>query len=50
MHPLSYIKAHKGATVVTFAAGMMIGPWLLNMLNSKTGVGISLPSYGSSGD
>jgi predicted membrane protein len=49
MHPISYVKAHPAATVVTFAAGMMIGPWLLNMISGKTGVNISLPSYGSGG-
>lgn len=47
MHPISYVKTHPGATVVTFALGMMVGPWLLNMLGSKTGVNINLPSYGS---
>jgi hypothetical protein len=50
MHPISYVRAHPAATVVTFALGMMIGPWLLGTIGSKTGVNINLPSYGGSGE
>ena len=50
MHPISYVKAHPAATVVTFALGMMVGPWLLNSISGKTGVNISLPTYGGGGD
>lgn len=48
MRPFSYVKSHKMATVVTFAAGMMIGPWLLGVVNNATGVGVSLPTVGGS--
>jgi hypothetical protein len=47
MHPISYIKAHPAATVITLAAGMMVGPWLLGTVQSKTGISVSLPTYGS---
>ena len=50
MHPISYVKAHPAATVVTFAAGMIVGPWLLNMVGSRTGVNISLPTVGGGGE
>ena len=47
MHPVSYVKAHPAATVVTFALGMMIGPWVLSTVSRTTGVGVNLPSYGN---
>jgi hypothetical protein len=50
MHPISYVKAHPAATVVTFALGMMVGPWLLSSIGNKTGIHIHLPSYGGSGE
>jgi predicted membrane protein len=50
MHPITFVKAHPVGTVVTFAAGMMIGPWLLNMLGGKTGININLPQYGGGGE
>jgi hypothetical protein len=50
MHPISYVKAHPTATVVTLALGMMVGPWLLNTIGSKTGININLPSYGNGGE
>jgi predicted membrane protein len=50
MHPISYVKAHPMATVVTFAAGMIVGPWLLNTVGSRTGVNISLPTVGGGGE
>jgi predicted membrane protein len=50
MHPISYVKAHPMATVLTFAAGMIVGPWLLNTVGSRTGVNISLPTVGGGGE
>jgi predicted membrane protein len=50
MHPISYVKAHPMATIVTFAAGMIVGPWLLNTVGSKTGVNLSLPTVGGGGE
>jgi hypothetical protein len=47
MHPISYVRAHPAATVVTFALGMMVGPWLLGTIGSKTGINVNLPTYGS---
>ena len=49
VRPISYVKAHPAATVITFAAGAMAGQWLLGMIGSKTGVSVSLPSFGSNG-
>jgi predicted membrane protein len=46
MHPISFVKAHPVGTIVSALAGMMIGPWVLNMVNSATGVGVSIPSVG----
>ena len=48
-HPISYVKAHPGATVITFALGMMVGPWLLGTIGSKTGISLSLPNVGGTG-
>jgi len=45
MHPLTFAKNHPVAVITNMALGMMIGPWILSMIN-RTGVGISLPSYG----
>lgn len=47
--PIGYVKAHPAATVVTFAAGMIIGPWLFATIGGKTGVNISLPTVGGGG-
>lgn len=44
--PIGYVKAHPTATVVTFALGMIAGPWLMGMIAKTTGVDISLPSVG----
>lgn len=49
MHPISYVKSHPTATVVTLAAGMVVGPWLTATLARITGVGISLPTVGGNG-
>jgi hypothetical protein len=46
MHPFTFIKAHPAATVILLAAGMVVGPAALNFIGDKTGVGISLPTYG----
>lgn len=50
MHPVSFVKAHPLATVVIFASGMIVGPWLLNTVGSKTGVNVSLPTIGGGGE
>ena len=47
--PISYVKSHPTATVVTFAAGMIVGPWLLATLGRTTGVNISVPTVGNGG-
>lgn len=47
MHPVRFVKAHPAGTVITFAAGMMIGPWVLSIVNNATGVNVSLPTYGN---
>jgi hypothetical protein len=44
--PIGYVKSHPVGTVLTFAAGMMFGPWLFSLLGRTTGVGINLPTYG----
>jgi predicted membrane protein len=49
MHPITYTKAHPVGVLVSMAAGMIVGPWILRMINSATGVAVSLPSYGSNG-
>ena len=46
MHPITYVKNHPAATVVTFLAGMAVGPWLLSMVSDKTGFSLGVPSYG----
>lgn len=46
MHPVTFVKAHPVGVLVSAAAGMMIGPWILGMVRSATGVGVSLPSVG----
>jgi len=50
MHPISYVKAHPTATVVTFVAGMAIGPWLLGMIGARTGFSLTVPSLGGNGE
>jgi hypothetical protein len=49
MHPITFTKQHPAGVVVSFAMGMVFGPWLLNAIQGKTGVGLSLPSYGGGG-
>jgi len=46
MHPLTFAKNHPVAVITNMALGMIIGPWILSMVNRATGVGINLPSYG----
>jgi hypothetical protein len=48
MHPIQFVKAHPLGVAVSFAAGMMIGPWVLSTIGGKTGINVSLPSYGNS--
>jgi hypothetical protein len=45
MHPLRFAKEHPVAVVTNMALGMIVGPWVLNMVRSTTGVGINLPRY-----
>lgn len=47
MRPISYVKSHPAATVLTFAAGMVVGPWLLGTIGRTTGVNVSLPTVGN---
>jgi hypothetical protein len=49
MHPVTFVKNHPVGVLVSMAAGMVVGPWLLGMVNSATGVNVNLPSMGSSG-
>lgn len=49
MRPISYVKSHPTATVVTFALGMVVGPWLLGTVARTTGVNVSLPTVGNGG-
>ena len=49
MHPIRYVKAHPVATVVTALAGMAVGPTILAMIGSKTGINVSVPQYGNGG-
>lgn len=46
MRPIAFVKAHPVAVITSAAAGMIVGPWLLGMLQGATGVGIRLPSVG----
>jgi hypothetical protein len=46
MRPISFIKSHPVATVTLMATGMVVGPWILGMVNRVSGVGVSLPSVG----
>lgn len=50
VRPVAFVKQHPLGVAVSFAAGMMIGPWLLNTIGGKTGVNISLPTYGNGGN
>lgn len=49
MHPITFVKQHPLGVAVSFAAGMMIGPWLLSTVGGKTGINVSLPTYGNNG-
>jgi hypothetical protein len=49
MHPITFIKAHPVGVLVSMAAGMIVGPYLLNMVNRTTGVSVNLPSVGNGG-
>lgn len=49
MRPISYVKSHPAATIITFALGMMVGPWVTGTLARTTGVGINLPTVGNGG-
>jgi predicted membrane protein len=44
MHPVSFVKAHPVGVLVSMAAGMVIGPWLLGTLGRVSGVNVSLPT------
>ena len=45
MHPFRFVKEHPVGVIVSAAAGMMVGPWVLSLANRYTGVNINLPSY-----
>lgn len=45
MHPLTFVKNHPLATVVLLGTGYVLLPWGLNFVQSKTGVGVTLPQY-----
>lgn len=47
MHPLTFVKNHPVGVVVSAAAGMIVGPWVLSTITNLTGVGVRLPSVGS---
>jgi hypothetical protein len=49
MHPISFVKAHPVGVIVSMGVGMVVGPWLLGMVNNATGVNVSLPTVGGNG-
>jgi hypothetical protein len=46
MHPLRFVKAHPVGFVVSALTGMVVGPWVLNMVGGTTGVNVNLPTVG----
>lgn len=49
MHPLTFVKNHPVAVVTNMVLGaMFLGP-ILSKVQSITGVGVSVPSYGGNG-
>lgn len=48
MHPLRFAKEHPVAVVTNMALGMIVGPYLLSMVNRTTGIGVNLPRVGAS--
>jgi len=49
MHPVTFVKNHPVGVIVSMAAGMVIGPWLLGTVNRVSGVNVNLPSVGGNG-
>jgi len=49
MRPITFVKQHPVGVVVSMAAGMIVGPWLLGVLGRTTGVNVNLPSVGNGG-
>lgn len=47
MRPISFVKAHPVATIVLLGLGATVLPATLGFIGGKTGVNLSLPSYGS---
>jgi len=47
MHPITFVKNHPVGVLVSMAAGMIVGPWILNTLGRTTGVNVNLPTAGS---
>jgi hypothetical protein len=47
-NPIGYVKAHPVATVLTMAAGMAVGPWILGIVSRTTGVSVRIPTVGRS--
>lgn len=48
-HPVTFVKQHPLGVVVSAAAGMIIGPWVLSTVSNLTGVGVRLPTINSGG-
>ena len=46
MKPIRFIKAHPVATILLLGTGAIILPGALSYVGGKTGVNVSLPSYG----
>jgi len=49
MRPIRFIKQHPVGVLVSMAAGMIVGPWILSTVGRTTGVNVNLPSYGGNG-
>jgi len=49
MHPITFVKNHPVGVLVSMAAGMVVGPWLLGTVSRTTGVNVNLPTYGNGG-
>jgi hypothetical protein len=49
MAPIRFVKSHPVATVTLMAAGMIVGPWILNTVGRVSGVNVNLPSVGNGG-
>lgn len=50
MRPVTFVKQHPVGFILSAATGMIVGPWVLRMVNNATGIGVNLPTVGSGGD